>query len=77
MSDLHHKKPFKRGSFKDAAEHRPRHIRTPIETDAQVTDELTIDLVQVLASIGIHIGNVREIAKELVKKGWIRTKKVL
>ena len=77
MSEPHHKKPFKSGSFKEAAEKRPRHIRTPIETDAQVTDELAADLVQVLASIGIQINGVRDIARAIVKMGWTRTKKVL
>jgi len=77
MSEPHHKKPFKSGSFKEAAEKRPRHIRTPVETDSQVIDALVIDLVQAFALVGIHIGNVREIARELVKNGWIKSKKVI
>ena len=77
MSDPHHKKPFKHGSLKDTAATRPRHIRTPVETDSQVADELAADLVQVFASIGIQINGIREIAREIVKKGWMKAKKIL
>ena len=80
MNDLHDEEPFKKGSLKDIAGNRskrPRFIRTPVDTDAKVIDELCADLVLIFASVGIQLSNIREIARALVKCGWTKTKKVL
>ncbi len=69
--------PFKKGRFKDVVKpKKARHTRSSYKSDKDAVDALTIDLVQVLANVGIVIKNVHTIARELIKLGWVKTKKL-
>lgn len=69
--------PFKRGRFKDVVSPtRFRHVKTAYKSDKVAIDALIIDLVQVLADMGIHLKNVHTIAKGLIRLGWTKTKKL-
>ncbi|KKL50166.1 hypothetical protein LCGC14_2308210 [marine sediment metagenome] len=69
--------PFKKGRFSDiVTPKRPRYTRSSYKSDKDVVDTLTIDLVQVLADVGIVIKNVHTIAKGLVLLGWTKIKKL-
>lgn len=70
--------PFKRGKFKDIIKPKKnKYVRVSYKSDKEVIDALVIDLVQILADIGIHLKNVRVIAKGLVRLGWVRRRKIV
>lgn len=69
--------PFKRGRLSDVVKSkRFRYTRTSHKSDKDVIDTLVIDLVQVLAEVGLVIKNVHTIAKMLIRLGWIKSKKI-
>lgn len=69
--------PFKRGRLGDVVKpKKPRYTRSSYKSDKDVIDALVIDLVQVLADVGICLKNVHTIAKGLVRLGWTKTKKI-
>jgi len=69
--------PFKKGRLNDIVKpKRPRHTRPLYKSDKDITDALVIDLVQVLADVGICLKNVHTIARGLIKLGWTKTKKL-
>lgn len=69
--------PFKRGKFKEVVKPtRFRHTRPTFASAKDETHALTIDLVQVLADVGICLQNVHTIAKGLHRLGWTKAKKV-
>jgi len=69
--------PFRKGRFKDVVKpKKSRHTRSSYKSDKDAVDALTIDLVQVLANIGICLKNVHTIARGLIKLGWVKTKKL-
>lgn len=70
--------PFKQGKLKDIVKPKQvtRHTRSSYKSDKEAVDALTVDLVQVLADVGIVIKNVHTIAKRLMKCGWVKTKKL-
>jgi hypothetical protein len=51
--------------------------RTNLNNTTQRDVELFTDLAEVLANMGIILCNVKDIAKELGRRGWIKTKKVI
>ena len=70
--------PFKKGKAKDIIKpKKPRIHRVFCKSDKDVIDALTIDLVQILADVGIIIGSgtVRTIAKGLNLLGWTKVTK--
>lgn len=70
--------PFKKGRLKDVVKPKlRRHTRPLYTSDKDVVDALVIDIVQVLANIGIVIKNVHTIARALAKCGWIRQRKMV
>jgi len=71
------KRPFKKGKMSDVV--KPRRIlhRRLTEKDKTFTiNEMNLDLVRILADIGIILQNTYTISKLLVKQGWIKTKKI-
>jgi len=69
--------PFKKGDIKSVVKpKRPRFQRVTQHSDTETVTALQMDLVQVLASMGIQIQNVYTICKKLADKGWIKTKKI-
>lgn len=69
--------PVKGGRLSDVVKPRKRRFtRVPAETPAEVVVALKMDLVQVLADLGIVLSNVHTIARHLVQKGWIQSKKI-
>ncbi len=70
--------PFKSGKLRDVVKpKRPRYTRSVYKSDKDTIDALTVDLVQVLADVGICLHNVHTIAKGLVKCGWVKTTKIV
>ena len=72
--------PFRKGRLRDVVKpKRPRYTRSVSKSDREVADELTVDLVQVFADVGIVIsgGAIRTIAKGLLALGWIRQRKII
>ena len=69
--------PFKRGRLNDIVKpKRFRYTRSLYTSDKDIVDALTIDLVQVLADVGICLKNIHTIAKGLVQLGWVKSKKI-
>ena len=69
--------PFKKGRLQDIVKpKRLRHTRFVGKSDRDVANELTIDLVQVFADVGICLHNVHTIARGLVRLGWVKLKKL-
>jgi len=69
--------PFKKGEMKDIVKPKcPRFQRITQRSDEDVIIDLQVDLVQVLASVGIQIQNIYTICKKLADKGWVKTKKI-
>ena len=71
--------PFKRGRLNDIVKLKPkrfRYTRSLYTSDKDIVDALTIDLVQVLADVGICLKNIHTIAKGLVQLGWVKSKKI-
>lgn len=69
--------PFKKGRLKDVVNpKRPRHTKSSYKSDKDVIDALVIDLIQVLADVGLVIKNVHTIAKGLIKCGWTKSQKI-
>ena len=69
--------PFRKGRLQDIVKpRRPRHTRVTGKSDTDVANELTIDLVQVFADIGICLQNVHTMARGLVRLGWVKLKKL-
>jgi len=69
--------PFLKGELKDIIKpKRPRFQRVTQHSDKETVIELQVDLVQVLASVGITIQNVYTICKKLSDKGWIKIKRI-
>lgn len=69
--------PFKKGKIQDVVkptQSRTRRVR--YTSNREVADSLYIDLVQVLANNGITLSNVFSIAKDLMKRGWIKQQKI-
>jgi len=70
--------PFKKGRFNDIIKpKRSRYSRFLYKSDKDIIDALTIDLVQVLADIGICLKNIHTIAKGLVRMGWVKSAKII
>lgn len=69
--------PFKKGRLRDVVKpKRSRHTRSSYKSNKDTVDALVIDLVQVLADVGICLKNVHTIAKGLVLLGWTKSKKI-
>jgi len=69
--------PLKKGRLRDiVTPKRFRYTRSLYKSDKDAINALAIDLIQVLAEIGIVIKNVHTIAKMLVKCGWTKSKKI-
>ena len=70
--------PFKKGKVEDIIKpKKPRVHKVFYKSDKDVIDALTIDLVQILADVGIIIksGTVRNIAKGLSRLEWTKVTK--
>lgn len=69
--------PFKKGRFSDVVKpKRSRYTKFLHKSDEDTTIALAIDIVQVLADVGICLRNVHTIAKKLTQLGWIKSKKI-
>lgn len=69
--------PFKKGKMADVV--KPKRILHRRLTDSDKTftvNEMHMDLVRILADIGIVLQNTHTISKLLVEQGWIKTKKI-
>lgn len=70
--------PFIKGKrLKDVVKpKRPRYTRPLYKSNKEAINALVIDLVQILADIGICLKNVHTIAKGLIRLGWTKSKKI-
>lgn len=69
--------PFKKGELRDVVKPKsPRVYRPSHKSDKAVINSLVVDLVQVLAGVGINLKNVHTIVKALVKLGWVKTERI-
>lgn len=70
------KRPFiTKGSIRDVIKPKKRLFRiasTPTNEQHKEAN-LAVDLAEVLSRLGIVLYNVRDIARELSKKGWVKT----
>ena len=71
------KSPLKKGRIQDIVQNKKKRIsRVRHTSDKEVIAAMTVDLVQVLANMGIELKKVHTIARGLIRLGWIKTKKI-
>ena len=76
-SNNDNKSPLKRGKLSDVVKPRRSLYKRMSTADKIVTiTEMRLDLVQILAEIGIILQNTHTISKLLIARGWVKTKKI-
>jgi len=69
--------PFKKGKMSDVIKPKRRlFTRETSGTNEDYTLQMRIDLVKILANLGINLQNTHTIAKNLVNEGWVKHEKI-